>query len=439
MNRSNSNRLLVCYVPGLDVRRITAKQTPYLHGLMASHPSAYLRSFPNTDMVPTLITGVYPQDHGVWQVKLQSGGTCGGRGSWLHRLPDVITTTVQGFLHLADHSFDLATIPPRRLERFEVKRFKYTRQYFPSIKEAILRRLTGAGKGSGAISMEELARVGGVPSIFEALEASRCGFVFNRKFGELDRDMSRLFQGDHRLEFFELHSLDIVEHWNLQDPELTARVYRGADEAIRRLHRECRAQKIGMVVLSDHGQEPVRDGVDIRARLAGLGLRESDYSYYLEAPMARFWFHSDRARRLILDSLSELSMGAVLSNEELRRYGLDFSDSSYGEAYFVANPGTVIFPHDFYQPLANLFLGLSEWQQRPRLSDARLRGSHGYLPHHDCERGFIISLNSGEAGPVSDEASVIDVAPSILGLLGVDAPSHMVGCSLFTETSKARP
>jgi bisphosphoglycerate-independent phosphoglycerate mutase (AlkP superfamily) len=59
-----------------------------------------------------------------------------------------------------------------------------------------------------------------------------------------------------------------------------------------------------------------------------------------------------------------------------------------------------------------------------------LRGSHGYFPHYESEKGFMIVLsNQYKAQP--KEIDIIDVAPSILGLLGFKKPDYMTGNGVF--------
>jgi hypothetical protein len=113
-------------------------------------------------------------------------------------------------------------------------------------------------------------------------------------------------------------------------------------------------------------------------------------------------------------------------------------DSSYGEVFVYLDPGHIFFPHDFHQPLANLWLGLSDRMQRARLRDPRHRGNHGHLPHFDAERAFALLLDHRfQAARAS--GTVLDVAPSILAVMGCQAPATMTGRSLFTAKGEPAP
>lgn len=119
------------------------------------------------------------------------------------------------------------------------------------------------------------------------------------------------------------------------------------------------------------------------------------------------------------------------------RHGLPLRDASYGEIFAYLDPGHIFFPHDFHHPLANLWLGLTDSIQRSRLRDPRHRGNHGHLPHFEAEKSFAILLDDvfeGESGP----ATILDVAPSILGLLGQEPPPTMKGRPLFRSRAAVR-
>lgn len=430
----SKKNLFVCYVPGLDLRRVNMEDTPYLKELFKSYPFVKVKSFPNTDITPTLLTGVYPHEHGIWQVRLR-GRPDSSSKSWLASLPNFVSTTLQCILHFLNHSFDLATIPRGRLRFFEITRFKNTRQYFPSFSELCSRLLPGRGFKINDLERwnENLLTINGLESIFGIVGKENSRYVFNRNFGELSELLERCFLGEYRLEWLELHSLDIIEHWNLDDEHRMGLFYRQVDEFIRKLHLRCQYREICLVLLSDHGQEEVKGTIDLMQELRKIDISEHEYLFYLEPPMARFWFFTNRARQKVREMLSSLEHGVTLFYKDLHQYNVCFQDDSYGEVYFIVDPGYIIFPHDFYQPLANLFLGLMDWQQRRRILNPRQRGIHGHLPHHESEKGFMMALDHHYRSGTrpGEEVDVIDVAPSLLRILGYPKPDYMKGRCVF--------
>jgi hypothetical protein len=90
----------------------------------------------------------------------------------------------------------------------------------------------------------------------------------------------------------------------------------------------------------------------------------------------------------------------------------------------------VFHPNDFTQPIGNLFMALTEPTMRHRLRNPRHRGYHGYLPGHPADDGFVV-LADPEFRASAERIALIDVAPTILALLGERAPDHMTGRAVF--------
>ena len=63
--------------------------------------------------------------------------------------------------------------------------------------------------------------------------------------------------------------------------------------------------------------------------------------------MARFWFFSKAAREQVTGVMQSLDCGRVLSQQELKKFGLNFPDERYGELIFLLNPGWMVAESDF--------------------------------------------------------------------------------------------
>ena len=408
----NKTKLCICYLPGMDFRRINSHTCPNIAKFFDTFPSVRINTFPNTELVPTLLTGVYPHKHGIWQVKLK--GKLANSTNILQRIgdkvPDMFVTTFQCFISLFSHSHeDLAAIPNKRLRRFEIKRFKYARR-----------------KGTSTA----LTQIGDIASIFGIVGESRSKYVFNKYSDNLDKILNTSCTGEYRMEMLELYYLDIIQHWNLSNTNKINRLYEMTDNFINEVYKKSRDFNITVILLADHGMEVVHGSIDIKNRLKKLNLSESEYDFFIEVPMARFWFHTDKARRSIVNMLSSIQNGQVLTYQDMHRYNIKFDGTDYGEIYFIANPGYIIFPNDFYHPFANIYLGLTDWQQRSRIFNPKHRGYHGYLPEHPSEKGFMLVLDD-KYKVNKDEVNIIDVAPSILEILGYEKADLMPGHSAF--------
>ena len=403
-------RLFVAYVPGLDARRLDARRTPFLHELIASFPPIGLRTLPTTELLPTLITGVYPHEHGIWQVRLKPEARATPPRRWADLLPDLFSTTLQCFHQFTDSSYDLAAVPARRRRDFDLARFKYTRR-----------------ERDGRV----MEKIGASETLFGIL-GERSRYCFTKRFESLASLGKELPSARYQLELLEMYALDLFQHWHMDQHEALDQAYRRTDDFVRRMHANARQRGVSLMVLVDHGQEPVVGTIPLVRMLRSLELPQREYNCFIELAMARFWFRTDRARTRIQEGLARLPHVRTLSWRDLAAYGLRFEDDAYGELYACADPGWIFFPHDYYQPLANLFLGLSDGHQRPRLFQPRHRGNHGYLPEHPSERGFVLLANEGWRA-TRPEMELIDLAPTVLALLGEARPESMRGNVAFVR------
>ena len=417
MTISPSKKLFVLYVCGLDLRRINPDITPFIAKSLESYPCVRITNYPSNDLVPTILTGTYPPEHGMWGVKLKSNPdkTLGTR--LIDSLPDIVTTTFQCFAHALTNSYDLAAIPPRRRRLFDSMRTKYVRR-------------TNSTRG--------LLRIGDVESCLGVLSTYQSRYLFSDTSDPSKKLLDHLASGTLKLEFLELYSLDRYQAWNLDRPDYIRRCYGRFDAFVKVLYEKCQHNDITLVLVSDHGHEAVKSSIDLKEELKKLAVPEDEYTFFTELYLTRFWFHTDRAREKIGAMLGALDGTTLLSHQDMHRYHLSFRDSQYGELFSVANPGYIFFPHDFHHPLANLYLGLTDSKQRRRLLDPRQRANHGYLPHHEVEKAFMIAFDEGYKS-TKEEIELIDIAPSLLEMTGYEKPEYMKGSSCFVPLNADAP
>lgn len=408
MNRPAAPPLLVCYIPGLDARRIDPGTMPCAHALRTQRRVVGFRTLPTTELVPSLLTGTWPHQHRIWQVSLKPEFRHGVPPRAFDRLPDLLVTTLQCAQFFFDRSVDLAALPWRRLRRFEQHRFKYTRR---------------------AESDASMQAFSGYPTLFGLMERDS-KYHFTKSFQDLPALAERLSRGERRVEFLEMYALDLLQHWHLDNAVVMHEALARTDQFLADIRAACRQRGVRLLLLVDHGQEAVVGTIPLVQALQSSGVPEDEYTYYVELASARLWFHTSRARDALMPALRGLARTTLLGWREMQAVDVCFEDDAFGEVYAFADPGYVFFPHDFYQPIGNAVLGLLDRHQRQRTFNPVHRGNHGYLPHHPSEQGWMVLDDAVE--PVRTEgARIIDVAPTMLGLAGVAAPAHMDGVALY--------
>ncbi len=406
------NKLVFCLIPGLDLRKISPDQTPYIAELLSSQPWATVKTLPSPEHLSTIVTGMKPHRHQIWQTRLREISGRSLSQCVVDTLPDFMTTTAQAVIHQLLGCCDVPTIPPRRRRAFDFRRLKFR------------------GRANTRDLLEQL---NGVKSIVDVVGKDRCRYRFSDRASDAPRLVAEACEEEGvDLEFVQFHALDMLGHWQIDSPEEFRRYYGMVDGFVRELHRKCEAKRFGLVLMTDHGQERVSTSVDLGRLIRRLDIPRSEFAYYLQPVMARFWFHSERAGMAISQMLSEVKQGIAMSYEEMHCLGVEFTGPEFGELYFIAEPGCLFFPHDFHHPLVNFVFGMKDWQQRNRLWNPRHIAYHGYLPQHECEKGFMAVLDD-RYEPDSTVISLVDIAPSLLGLLGREPPDWMDGTSRFAK------
>ncbi len=400
-------KLLVCYVPGLDRRRVTEEATPAIAALLDRFSAVEIQTLPDTELVPTLLSGVNPHQNQVWQVSLKEPRALTRVQRITDMLPDLITTTLQCVRQKFDADFDLAAIPPQRRRQFKQHRLKYTRRVG---------------------SPEVMQNFNGYSTLFGILGAES-RYRFTHDFAALDVMSQELLDSPLRFEFVEMYALDLFQHWHLDDSTAMNNALAKTDDFVADLADGCRKNGKTLVLLSDHGQELVTNTLPLLRELAKWGVPRSEFNFFCELACTRFWFHTDSARAEIVPRLRQLQHCQLFHFSEMNAFDVCFEDSAFGEYYLIAEAGSIFFPHDFYQPVANIYLGLSGGGQRSRVFDPVHKGNHGYLPHYPSEKGFLL-LTEDAIKPHRPRMSLIDFAPTMLACLGEAVPAHMSGQSV---------
>ncbi len=214
--------LFVCYVPGFDLRHINDSGAPYTARLLKSFPHVKIKSYPCTELLPSILTGSYPQLHGKYQISLKDHIRHGRPKKNPSRVAELLVTTLQCAYSLIDYRFDLPGIPAWRRRSFDLTaRFKF-----------VVRRRNS----------EVLKKIGGLDTIFDIVPGST--YHFSMEFLRLDELVNKVCAGIRSMEFFEIHSLDVIQLWYMDQPARIEGYYRHLDEFVGKLHARCQESDV---------------------------------------------------------------------------------------------------------------------------------------------------------------------------------------------------
>jgi len=194
---------------------------------------------------------------------------------------------------------------------------------------------------------------------------------------------------------------DSVGHQFGPNSQQMSATLRNIDSSIRDVYTAMQREVDFLLLLSDHGMIEVEADIDVWGALQSLDAEiVRDYLVFLNSPLARFWFRTAQAEREVRQVLDRFQgFGRVVSKDEMAARGVP-TDDRYGEVIFWTRPGVNIWPNFYHR--------------RP------VRGMHTYFDHTDV---VPLLLHHREARwGLADPASLIDVTPTLLDLLGIAIP-----------------
>lgn len=201
--------------------------------------------------------------------------------------------------------------------------------------------------------------------------------------------------------------IDHASHAHGQDSAEVTELLLRVDRAIeRQLHA---LGSPALVVWSDHGHHDVRR-LNPLTFLAEHRFDIRRWPHVIDTNFIRLWIADAGERREVVERLDALGIGHVLTDSELERHRVKMPDDRYGN---------VIFYLELPWAFSHTIWGFGR----------RLASAHGYLPDHPGSDAVLVSdLPAGE-GPFD----LVDVAPSLLELLGLSAAPGIDGRSVWNR------
>jgi predicted AlkP superfamily pyrophosphatase or phosphodiesterase len=138
-------------------------------------------------------------------------------------------------------------------------------------------------------------------------------------------------------------------------------------------------EEVAWYLITDHGMHNVVEEYNLIADIEALGLEwNKDYAAFYDSTMARFWILDETARAPIAECLATHAKGKLLSEEELKAFGVWFGGGQYGDLVFLMDSGIQIEPS---------FMGVKA-----------CKGMHGF---HPADPDSLASISSNKPIPES--------------------------------------
>lgn len=313
--------------------------------------------------IPTILTGVPPAENGHWNLfYYDPAGSPFRWMRWLNFLPDSIL----------DH----------RVTRKLVKELgRSVLGLGPMFECHVSPRLMPWFNFIERKCIYKPDSISGAPSIFDQLVAAGVPYRSYSYHAASDEEILAQAKKDiasREAGFFFLYlsEMDAFLHAHCKDPDAIRTKLEWYQRELRGLFDEGHQidPQARIAIFSDHGMTPVHEHFDLVAEVKATKFTmPQDYLAVYDSTMARFWFFNEQCRSEIENKLAGCTAGRILKEQELKKFGVYFSDHRYGELIFLLNPGCMIAKSDFngkgWSPI----------------------GMHGYHPDDSYSDGVFLS------------------------------------------------
>lgn len=310
------------------------KDRPFLDDIAKTKMSVKSILGFSSGVIPSILTGKYPQEHKHWSLYYYSPKTSPFRWTkylcWLpkkiinsrisRKIIEEITKRLMGYTGY----FETYLIPVEKLCLFNICERKNI--YKPK------------GVKSGK-------------SIFDRLSENRIDykcFTYPLKDADIfSKVKEELKESESQVYFLYFSESDALLHKACKDKEKVNAMVSYYEKEIQEVYNiACeRFDDVNLYVFSDHGMACINKNFDLKKDIESLGFKmPHDYIAFYDSTMARFWFFNLGAKEKIENMLKTKNYGKILSEEELKTLGIDFKDNMYGELIFLMETGSVINP-----------------------------------------------------------------------------------------------
>lgn len=169
-------------------------------------------------------------------------------------------------------------------------------------------------------------------------------------------------------------------------------------------------KEVVLLITSDHGMKEVGREIDIVPSVPKKGF----YPYVaISGPMAMIYTENGRQHAAVMKKLKRMKNGVSVYTPSGLPEECSLGDSKrVGDIVLMSPPGSIFAPFK-------------------RGSHDKNNGYHGWPPSDPDMCGVCFASGPGVPVKTVEEASILDIAPTALKLLGADIPAHFEGKPLF--------
>lgn len=341
---------IIC-LDGLGYKEVCKNKTPFLYKFSKKNSLIRLKTLLAFTGIPSsFFSGKYPKDHNIWFEFKYSPKTSPFRWQkyffFLGRKMLSYLTALKLYLSGRNFLTKLYNIPYKYMKYFDAGTTKNIWQFEP-IKN----------KKYFCYKWPFLAKYNKIKlKLKYESDLERCNTLLKNISDKID------------IYTVQLVGLDKIAHmYGTKHPEYIKKI-KQLDLIMEKLIPilKKRIPHSNIILWSDHGFLDIKKEINLQEMLP----KSKDYLAFYAGTTTSFWFKHDEIKKEIINLLSKIKEGHILTEKGRKKYKIPLS-KEHGEIIFVMNPGNYIFPN-FYQ------------HEKP------FKAMHGYAPNEADSDGILI-------------------------------------------------
>ncbi|NHI94790.1 MAG: hypothetical protein EAX96_20025 [Candidatus Lokiarchaeota archaeon] len=174
-----------------------------------------------------------------------------------------------------------------------------------------------------------------------------------------------------------------------------------------------------LLIFSDTGMTNVNTIINSNYLINQIKKRiDSEFQYFIDSIMIRFKFKEKSHLKTVKNFLDTQNYGLILTEELKKRYHVDIQDTKYGDLTFILGNGNLFLPN-FYQGVK------------------RIKGMHGYISEESNLDPFLLLFNESlKPNNIKSKVRFIDILPTILDIYNISPNINYNGRSLLKFSEK---
>ena len=211
--------------------------------------------------------------------------------------------------------------------------------------------------------------------------------------------------------------IDPLSHAYGQDSPQVIERLREIDSLVARKYEtfQKKCDDFSFILFSDHGHMKIKEKIDLKSFFASHGEALEQFICFIDANFARFRFNDPKEEEKVRAVLANLEdKGFILTQRHFNKYHVIMPDNRYGDLIFYLD-APYAFDH-----------GTKVGWKRMTSHSVSM---HGHLPDYpDCD-GILIANKELRHGSYVE---LIDIMPTVLDTLDIQAPSYVEGKSVWS-------